>query len=146
MPGAADNQDMNTPSATSAARGAPLSAADRAALEARLHTEQQRLRSEIAERLRNQDEPETVGLANRMAETGDWAQADMLAEQDIALVARELAELRQVDAALRRITDDAYGQCSGCAAPIPLQRLLAYPAATRCVACQSAEERGARQV
>lgn len=122
-----------------------LSRADRAALEARLAADARRLRGEIAARLRTQDDPDLVGLANRMEETDDWAAADTMAEQDIALVSRELSELRQVEGALARLEDGSYGRCVGCDAAIPLARLIAYPAATRCIDCQSAAERHARR-
>ena len=46
-----------------------------------------------------------------------------------------------VQAALERIVAGAYGVCVDCGQPIELQRLLAMPAARRCMACQSAREK-----
>ena len=136
---------MNASSSPRPAGTGPLAAADRATLEARLRAEQARLRAEIAQRLRGQDDPQAAGLASRPPETGDdWAAADTLAEQDVALVSRELAELRQVEQALDRLAEGRYGACMTCSRPIPLPRLLAYPSATRCVACQSAQEKAGR--
>jgi DnaK suppressor protein len=54
--------------------------------------------------------------------------------------ARDRAELRQVEAALQRLTAGVYGDCADCAEPIDLQRLLAQPAAERCAVCQSVFE------
>ena len=118
----------------------PLSPAARKGLADRLAARQRELRAEIAGQLRTQDDPRLVGLRNRMEETDDWAVADMMAEQDIALVSRDLAELAEVEAALVRITEGTYGDCSDCGNPIPAARLEAYPTARRCVACQEAAE------
>lgn len=52
----------------------------------------------------------------------------------------ELAELRDVEAALQRLERGEFGLCDACGAPIPAARLSANPAALRCVACQSARE------
>ena len=121
-------------------RSHDLPAATRAALGKRLATRQRELRAEISEQLRTQDDPRLVGLRNRMEETDDWAVADMMAEQDIALVSRDLTELAEVEAAIARIADGTYGECSDCGQPIPVARLEAYPTARRCVACQEAAE------
>jgi RNA polymerase-binding transcription factor DksA len=113
-----------------------LPASARTALAEGLRLRQRELRTEIAAQLRTQDDPRLVGLRNRMQDTDDWAVADMMAEQDIALVSRDLAELGEVEAALSRMADGTYGDCSDCGLPIPEARLQAYPTARRCVACQ----------
>ena len=79
--------------------GAPLSAAERAALEAKLRAHRDELRAEIAVQLKNQDDPRLVGLRNRMEDTDDWAAADAMAAMDIASVSRVLAILADVEAA-----------------------------------------------
>ena len=61
--------------------------------------------------------------------------------QDIALVSRDLTELANVEQALARLDDGSYGDCADCGQPIPYARLVAYPAAKRCVACQEKAER-----
>ena len=140
MAGRSPNNGRMSPSAR------PLAPADRALLEERLRQRQRDLRNEIATQLRTQDDPSLTGLRNRMQETDDWAVADMMAEQDIALVARELRELAEVEAALGRLADGTYGACLDCEQPIPAARLLAYPTARRCVACQEAAETGRPRV
>ena len=67
--------------------------------------------------------------------------ADAMAAQDIALVSRDLTELANVEQALARLHDGSYGDCADCGKPIPYARLVAYPAAKRCVACQENAER-----
>ena len=121
-------------------RSQELAPRARQALADRLAARQRELRAEISAQMRTQDDPRLVGLRNRMEETDDWAVADMMAEQDIALVSRDLTELAEVEAAIARIADGTYGECSDCGQPIPAARLDAYPTARRCVACQEVAE------
>ncbi|MCY4754767.1 TraR/DksA family transcriptional regulator [Pelomonas aquatica] len=55
----------------------------------------------------------------------------------------ELAELRDVEAALRRLEEGRFGLCASCAEAIPVERLRANPSALRCTACQAAHEAAA---
>ena len=119
----------------------PLTSSQRAELETALRTRQRELRADVAAKLKTQDDPRLVGLRNRMEDTDDWAAADAMAAQDIALVSRDLAELANVEQGLARIADGSYGECVDCGNPIPYGRLAAYPAARRCVACQESVER-----
>jgi DnaK suppressor protein len=48
-----------------------------------------------------------------------------------------LAEISQIRAAIGRMETGTYGLCAGCGEGIPLPRLRAVPAATRCIACAS---------
>lgn len=50
---------------------------------------------------------------------------------------RDRNELADVRAALVRLNDGTYGTCIDCAQPIDLQRLVAMPAAARCMECQT---------
>ncbi|MHA7598619.1 TraR/DksA family transcriptional regulator [Alicycliphilus sp. T452] len=60
-----------------------------------------------------------------------------------AEAARDHAELVAVRAALARLADGSYGECTDCGQGVGVARLLAQPAAARCIACQSkAEARG----
>ena len=123
----------------------PLTPAQRSALEARLRARQRELRTDVAAKLRTQEDPRLIGLRNRMEDTDDWAAADAMAAQDIAQVSHDLAELTQVEQALARIADGSYGECLDCGRPIPHARLQAYPTATRCIHCQELREAGARR-
>ena len=114
-----------------------LTSAERAALEATLRARQRELRGEVAAQLKTQDDPRVVGLRNRMEDTDDWAVADAMASMDISLVSRDLTVLAEVEGALGRLADGTYGECVDCGVDIPYARLAAYPAAIRCVACQS---------
>jgi len=59
---------------------------------------------------------------------------------DLAETARDNREMAELDAALARLDAGRFGVCSDCGAEIPLARLLAYPPAARCAACQQAHE------
>ncbi|WP_217401203.1 TraR/DksA family transcriptional regulator [Catellatospora tritici] len=58
------------------------------------------------------------------------------------LVAHSLQQRRdQLIEALTRLRDGTYGTCATCRQPIMAERLLASPAATHCVRCQTTAER-----
>lgn len=59
---------------------------------------------------------------------------------ELALDARESAELDQIEAALARIEDGSYGQCVDCGIEIASARLHAAPEAARCITCQEKVE------
>lgn len=70
---------------------------------------------------------------------------DEAAQQSISVVdglqeQRDLDELAEVKAALQRLDNGTYGDCSDCSEPIFLQRLQVQPAAQRCAPCQAAFE------
>ena len=98
-------------------------------------------RAEIREQFANHDDPDTMALRNRLEDTDDWAVADAMQGFDIAMVARDVAEIGEVECALRRVADGSYGRCIDCDQPIPPARLNAYPAAARCIRCQEDFER-----
>ena len=52
-----------------------------------------------------------------------------------ALGSHDLAELRQIDAALARLSDGTYGDCMKCGDPISAERLEALPATPFCKNC-----------
>ena len=52
-----------------------------------------------------------------------------------ALADAARADLAEIEAALARLSDGAYGICEACGAPISRERLAARPAARTCVGC-----------
>jgi RNA polymerase-binding transcription factor DksA len=58
-----------------------------------------------------------------------------------AKVERDLAELRDIDAARKRIRNGKYGRCVDCGADIDLGRIQTQPDACRCLQCQLRAER-----
>lgn len=79
----------------------------------------------------------------KLTESDDWAQADAERDLGFALEEREAAELVAIDAALKRIADGSFGQCTDCGVDIETARLHANPTAMRCIACQTASEKAA---
>jgi DnaK suppressor protein len=80
-------------------------------------------------------------LAGEVADAGDASVADMLMDQDIATVQRQVEELTQIEKAQQRAKLDDFGACEECGTAIGLPRLLAMPQATRCTACQDQHEK-----
>lgn len=119
----------------------PLTDAERREMHASLVARQRHLRSEIKAHLKGTGDEGVVGLSSVPAETDDWGVGDEMAARDIAETHQLLSELRDVEAALARMTAGTYGECVDCGEPIAPARLRAYPAATRCIACQGARER-----
>ncbi|MDD0841052.1 TraR/DksA family transcriptional regulator [Curvibacter sp. HBC61] len=68
------------------------------------------------------------------------AQSATERELAYALDEREISEIAAIDAALQRIQDGRYGECTACGVDIPAARLHAAPEAERCIACQEALE------
>lgn len=73
-------------------------------------------------------------------EVGDEADvASHASEKELLfeLSDNERQTLDAIEAALRKIETGAYGQCEGCAKPIPAPRLKAIPQARYCIQCQA---------
>jgi RNA polymerase-binding transcription factor DksA len=75
-------------------------------------------------------------LAGPAPDAGDASVAALIADLDQAGLSRDLAELREVEAARERMAHGHYGSCSECGAEIDYRRLRAYPSALRCIDCQ----------
>lgn len=92
-------------------------------------------------------------LAGKPADLLDTALSEVAMDADFAVVRQDVADVRDIIAARRRLAAGTYGTCSECGEAIGYQRLLAYPTAKRCIACQRTHEqeqavrdgRGARQ-
>lgn len=71
--------------------------------------------------------------------------ADLAADAAETAVAEEVDAnehrlLNKIDLALERIDKGSYGLCEKCDGRIPIARLRAKPAATRCLTCQIKKE------
>ena len=84
----------------------------------------------------------TAGSAEAEPPGSPRDQANSMASSMVrdAEAARDHAELVAVRAALARLADGSYGECMDCGQGVGLARLLAQPAAARCIACQSKAE------
>jgi RNA polymerase-binding transcription factor DksA len=54
---------------------------------------------------------------------------------NLALEATLEKQLKEILDAIEKIDTSAYGKCEKCNANIPIERLMAYPAAKTCTAC-----------
>lgn len=70
----------------------------------------------------------------------DWTTADVDADTLIASAARHSTALADTTAALEKVAEGRYGVCESCGEAIGYARLLAYPSARRCLACQKSVE------
>ena len=77
----------------------------------------------------------------RAPRSADWAERATEIEDDEVLDALEdsaIKEIRDIHAALRRIDDGTYSECSMCGKAIGEKRLTALPYATTCIECAEA--------
>lgn len=89
----------------------------------------------------NESKDDFVQVASEAPDPGDASFATLSIDLGNAAVGRDLAELRAIDFARRRIQRGDYGECSLCGYDIPYERLEAQPIAERCAPCQSTFER-----
>jgi RNA polymerase-binding transcription factor DksA len=118
-----------------------LSTLDTGALESQLRIDRQTLTDRIREQLHRSDDPALMALANHMTEVDDGEVADLFNDTDIAILGHELAALRDIELALRRIDNGTYGNCADCGEAIEPARLTALPATRRCLRCKAAFEK-----
>lgn len=104
------------------------------------------VRADIRRELLKYDS-ETYGqLADRVADSGERAVADLLVDIDLAEIDRDVEECRAIEAALLRLSDGSYGSCTDCGEAIDAARLENDPAVSRCYECQQRFERRDRKV
>lgn len=99
------------------------------------------LREEVRHELLNADDEQYVDLASGVHDIAEESVADFLVDLRLANLDRHINEIREVDAALARLTDGSYGICVDCGAEIPVSRLQVAPAAARCIMCQALHEK-----
>ncbi len=74
---------------------------------------------------------------------GRLTRMDEMHNQSILKANRNVTRnrLQQVRAAISRLEEGSYGYCTACDEAIAYARLKAYPEASLCLACKSAQER-----
>ena len=76
----------------------------------------------------------------RAPRSADWEERAIEMEGDEVqerLKSSALTEIRQIQAALKRIAAGSYGECESCGEPIGEKRLAALPYAVTCIKCAS---------
>jgi len=101
-----------------------------AALRARLKDE---IAAEAGERYRD--------VAGEVVDLGDESIGAEIVGTDNAVIGRHVEEVRDIEAALKRIEGGTYGRCIDCAAEVDEARLKAWPTALRCEPCQAVHEK-----
>jgi RNA polymerase-binding protein DksA len=100
------------------------------------------LLEDVRDELEKSENQQYVELLGRTpADIGDESVADALADLNLARIDRQIRDLRDIETARGRITGARFGLCTDCGAEIGFERLLAYPTAKRCLACQHQRER-----
>ncbi len=86
---------------------------------------------------RDQDDEATAPPADEL----DAARTLAEVETHASLIEQAEHQIKQIDAAFRRLEQGRYGLCEECGREIALERLEALPFATRCVDCQKDQNR-----
>jgi len=106
----------------------------------RIHELEAKVHAAALQRASEAGAVDPASVSDRKEEADAEQRADLLSQSDRLLV-EALAECR---AALTRLDEGIYGDCSDCGEPIPLPRLMVLPQARRCAHCQAAFEGGHR--
>lgn len=99
------------------------------------------LREKIRDELLGQSDASHREFSVNGADSGDEAMAAVLIDSDADRIGRQIREIRDIEAAQKRIVDGSFGFCIDCTGDIGYQRLAAYPAAKRCIACHGKHEK-----
>lgn len=113
---------------------------DIARLEQRLRRRRDELRRDISGAIADTGRENFTEIVGRVRDPGEDSVAELVATTNLAMLDREVTELHDVEEALRRIREGAYGWCQECGAEIDRERLETYPTAKRCVECQRRHE------
>lgn len=117
-----------------------MTQAHNAQLEHRLGSLERRLRDDIRAALLQTGDQHHADIAGTVHDLGDESVANLLTDLGTTLYQRHLQELREIQAARRRLAEGSINRCVECGGDIGFERLLAYPIATRCIACQERHE------
>ncbi|MDR3393946.1 MAG: TraR/DksA family transcriptional regulator [Parasulfuritortus sp.] len=107
-----------------------------------LEQQRQVLTEHIRAGLSESEQNQFAAILGRSAgDSSDEALASSLADLSAARLNLEVRQWRELDAAAGRMASPGFGVCQDCDAAIPLARMVANPAAVRCIACQEAHEK-----
>lgn len=111
-------------------------------LELALKSRYQQLIDEVRQELGQDGERHFADFAEAGgSDQGDESVADALADIAAARADRQVNEMREIEAARKRMKQGEYGICLDCDEAMIFERLLAYPTALRCVRCQQVHEK-----
>lgn len=119
-----------------------LSPADLASVRAALRERHESLRRQLRHDLDESGQTQYAEVLGRASgDSSDEALAVTLGDLSAAKLDHEVRQLSELEQAMQRIDAEDFGLCVDCGAEIPVARLVANPAATRCIACQELHEK-----
>ena len=80
------------------------------------------------------------GKDREVLDQGESSEVDIQEDIEFALIQMKSETLNKIDAALRRLEENTYGNCFECGDEISEARLRALPFAVRCKDCEEARE------
>lgn len=110
----------------------PLDAVQRTTLVKTIEDRQARLKHDLRRQTLHLPE-----LGSEVHDRGDESLSALLGDLEGLALQRDLREADALEKAAARIRGEDYGVCIRCGTDIPYARLLAEPAALRCVDCQN---------
>ncbi len=117
------------------------SEAEQSELRAQLEANIAQLRSELAALREEMEELAADAASATGDDQADTGSRVFERDHDAQVAKNASVLLEQNERALARLIEGTYGVCESCGKPIAKGRLQAYPSATLCVACKSAQER-----
>jgi DnaK suppressor protein len=118
-----------------------LSAEQIREFDALLRNRHQQLRQEVHDALIESEDTQFKALAGRVHDPGEESVADLITDLNIRQIDHLAQELYAVESSFARMRNGTYGVCTDCGTAINVERLRAVPTATRCIDCQSRQER-----
>lgn len=109
----------------------------REALASKLSSVTEQVRAGLSESEQHQF---TAILGRGAGDSSDEALAISLGDLAAARLDLDVRQWQRLEEARRRLDEPDFGVCAECGKPIPVARLLANPAALRCIDCQTAFE------
>ena len=103
-----------------------------------LEARRRELMNEVQGRIR--DVRSSEGKDREVLDQGESSEVDIQEDIEFALIQMKSETLNKIDAALRRLEEDTYGNCFECGDEISEARLRALPFAVRCKDCEEARE------
>ena len=101
-------------------------------------------RDQIRAALLQSGDQKYIDLAGQVRDCGGESVANELLEVENALIESQTPELREIEAARKRLAQGAIELCVDCGGEIGFQRLVANPVALRCFECQEKFEGATR--
>lgn len=109
-------------------------------LEQQLRARYAQLRDEVRQELIDHNGKDYSDIAGKVHDPGDESVADLISDLELAAIDRNINEIRAIETALSHLAAGTYGVCEDCGGEIALERLKAYPTASRCIRCQEIHE------